>query len=215
MPRRMPDFGGVLNLKIFNSVQLPTALEALHVLAKPGSKEYKLLHPRRIEAAYEMAFLRVFIAWEDVLEQSFIRYLAGYANSIGQLTPAAGIGFSRDIVAAESQLFGNNQYLLWHNPLHVIKRSQKFFSMGMHEHICQSNFARLEAFAAIRHRIAHGQDDARKKFDNATMLLAGRRYHGGRPGLFLRDWDPQSTLSRKWIDVISSEFIALIRQIVP
>jgi hypothetical protein len=81
--------------------------------------------------------------------------------------------------------------------------------------VCQSNLARLEAFAAIRHRIAHGQDDAKTKFDAATMLLAGKRYYGSRPGSFLREFDASLTPSRRWIEIISNELVGLISQIVP
>jgi hypothetical protein len=214
----MPDFGRVLNARISNSLQLPAALERLRLHLQPGTPEHRLLHPRRIETAYEMAFLRVFIAWEDVLEQSFIRYLSGYENSIGSYAPIGGITFSRSIAAAETQLYGTQHYLLWHNPNQVIARSRSFFNLGLHEQVCQSNLARLNAFAAIRHRIAHGQDDAKTKFDNATMLLVGKRYPGGRPGPFLRELEattiPQMQ-PRRWIEAISAEFAALIQQIVP
>ena len=214
----MPDFGRMLSARVATSLQLPATFEQLRLHALPGTIEHRLLHPRRIESAYEMAFLRVFIAWEDVLEQSFIRYLSGYQNAIGGYAPAAGIAFSGSVAAAEIQLYGAKDYLLWHNPNHVIARSRRFFNLGLHEQVCQSNLARLIAFAAVRHRIAHGQADARVKFDNATMLLVGKRYHGGRPGSFLRELEP-STMHpappRRWIEAISSEFVALINQIVP
>jgi hypothetical protein len=211
----MPDFGRALTDRIAISVQLPATFEQLRANAQPGTNACQLLHHKRIEAAYEMAFLRVFIAWEDLLEQAFIRYLAGYSNSRGRLTPARGITFSANIAASEAQLYGGQQYVLWHSTPKVIARSQRFFLLGLHEQVCQSNLARLEAFAAIRHRIAHGQDDAKTKFDAATMLLAGKRYYGSRPGSFLREFDASLTPSRRWIEIISNELVGLISQIVP
>ena len=215
MPRQMPDFAAELADRISIAAQLPATFEQLKARALPGSVEHRLLHVKRIEAAYEMAFLRVFIAWEDALEQSFIRYLSGCSNSVSPATPAPTIVFSKTIALAELQLYGGNQYLLWHNPTQVITRSKKFFALGKHEQIFQSNLARLVAFASIRHRIAHGQDDSRNKFDLATMLLVGKRYHGGRPGPFLRDFDTSVAPARRWIDSIASEFVSLIRQITP
>jgi hypothetical protein len=46
--------------------------------ARPGSRTYRELTPPRLEALYEMAYLRVFIAWEDLLEESFLRFMCGY-----------------------------------------------------------------------------------------------------------------------------------------
>jgi hypothetical protein len=77
----------------------------------------------------------------------------------------------------------------------------------------QSSAARLAMFAAIRHRVAHGQDDAKQKFNQATMFLCGRRYRGARPGSFLRDWDTSSQPNRRWLEVISLELANLARQI--
>jgi hypothetical protein len=211
----MPDFGRDLNEKIAASIQLPITFERLRTLARPGTDQYRLLHRAKIEAAYEMAFLRIFIAWEDALEQSFIRYLAGYSNSIGPLTPATTIVFHKKITTAEAYLYGGRDFLLWHNTTKVIQRSQRFFNLGLHELIFQSNSARLNDFAAIRHRIAHGQDDSKNKFNQATMTIAGKRYLGSRPGPFLRDWDRSATPNRRWIETISNEFVGLIRQIVP
>src|SRR5437016_9100007 len=128
MMRRMPDFGKLLSKRITIAAQLPKTFEALRALAQPGSKEHNLLHPTRIESAYEMAFLKVFIAWEDVLEQSFIRYLCGYGNSAGPQTPVASVTFAGKLNAAEAQLYAGSNYLLWHNPQHVIKRSKRFFN---------------------------------------------------------------------------------------
>lgn len=215
MPRRMPNIGQILANRIATSLELPATFEELKANVQVGTIAHRLLHPKRIEAAYEMAFLRVFIAWEDALEQAFIRYLAGFSNSHGPLTPVAGKSFSATIPAAEAQLYGSRQYLLWHNPMHVIQRSQSYFSMGLHEIVCHSNLARLEAFAAVRHRIAHGQDDSRTKFDSATMLLTAKRYPGGRPGPFLRAVDLSQTPPKRWIENISTEFVSLVRQIVP
>lgn len=215
MPRRMPDFGKLLSSRITIAAQLPATFETLRAHAEPGSNEHKLLHPARIESAYEMAFLRIFIAWEDVLEQSFIRYLCGYKSVTGTQAPATGVTFTGTVSAAESQLYAGSSYLLWHNPQHVINRSRKFFSNGLHEHICQSNFARLTDLASVRHRVAHGQDDSKSKFDAATMRLAGKRYRGSRPGPFLRDWDSSCSPPRRWLDVLAAEFVGLIGQIVP
>jgi hypothetical protein len=71
----------------------------------------------------------------------------------------------------------------------------------------------LEVFAAVRHRIAHGQEDARRKFDLATMNLCGKRYRGSRAGKFLRDWDTSTAVSLRWLESMATGLEGLSSQI--
>ena len=41
-------------------------------------------------------------------------------------------------------------------------------------------------FAAVMHRVAHRQEDARRMFDLATMNILGRQYPGARAERFLK-----------------------------
>src|SRR5262249_28723097 len=108
---------------------------------------------------------------------------------------------------------GASGFALWHNPAVVIRRSRLHLRLCPHEVIIMSNTARLENLSAVRHRIVHGQDDAKKKFNTATMALCGRRYPGARPGRFLRDWDRSTTPNRRWLETLGSELVGLARQI--
>jgi hypothetical protein len=112
---------------------------------------------------------------------------------------------------ARARVHGTRSYLLWHNPMKVIERSKRHFVNGPHELVVGSNSARIEAMAALRHRVAHGQADAKANFDAATMMFVGRRYGGSRAGRFLRDWAPGATPSKRWLPVLSEELVALAR----
>ncbi|MBA2704374.1 MAG: DUF262 domain-containing protein [Blastocatellia bacterium] len=117
-----------------------------------------------------------------------------------------------NLVIAETAVLGSMPFRLWHNPSQIVTRSQGFIVSGLHETIISSNLTRLHQFAAIRHRIAHAQEHARAQFDTATMSLAARRYKGGRPGKFLRDWESPT---RRWLNAISDELKSLSTQITP
>jgi hypothetical protein len=166
----------------------------------------------RIEQLYELAFLRIFIEWEVFLEQTFVRYLCGYRSIHGQYTPTSG-RYCSSISTAEALIFGSNGFALWHNPNRIVSRSQQHLTSCTHEVVISSNISRLENFSAVRHRLAHGQGDAKKKFDIATMALCGRRYPSGRPGRFLRDWDRSVTPNRRWLEAMGLELVGLARQI--
>jgi hypothetical protein len=203
----MPAYPAVLQRRILNALSLARAGE----IAAQSSVRAEW-HIARVEYLYEMSFLRAFIEWEVFLEQTFLRYLCGYQSAQGLYVPLSG-RYCPSLSHAERLIFGRGGYALWHDPTAVIRRTNRLFAPCPHETIVQSNAARLGMFAAIRHRVAHGQDDARQKFDVATMTLCGRRYRGGRPGRFLRDWDHSLQPQRRWIEVISLELGAMARQI--
>ncbi len=169
----------------------------------------------RLEYLYEIAYLRVFIAWEAFLEETFVRYMCGFAGTAGQMQPAGNMQHHPTIAAARGALYGSQSYLLWHNPKTVVARSKVHFVGGLHETVVQSHITRIEWFAHVRHRVAHGQNDARQKFDVATMNLAGRRYQGSRVGRFLRDTDPSVSPPARWLATIADELEGLAGQLAP
>lgn len=173
----------------------------------------------RLEALHELAYLRAFAAWEYVLEAVFFRFLCGYASSAGQEMLVSGTYYP-SLTAAEGAILGpRKSYLLWHSPRQVIARCQRYIRSGpglpaLQETVLASQVARLEGMASIRHRIVHDQADAKRKFDSATLQIAGRTYPASRPGRFLRDWDYSVAPPRRWLDAMIAELTALARQMV-
>jgi len=166
----------------------------------------------RVELTYELAYLRAFTAWEDFLEQSFIRYLCGYRAGHGQENVTSG-SYCSNLSDARNTLYSGAQFLLWHNTQRVVARAQRHFTLSRCETVLSSMQGRLEHYSAVRHRIAHVHADA--NFDSATMALAGRRYRGSRPGRFLRDWAPHTVQPTRWLEVILNDYRSLAFQIVP
>lgn len=206
MPRQMPTYTTIFQQRVASALALAQAGEV--ALQSAISSHW---HVARVEYLYEMAFLRTFIEWEVFLEQTFLRYMCGYSSVHGLFQPTQG-QHCTSIAQAEGLVFGARGFALWHDPTRVTNRAIRFLTSCPHELVVQSNVARLQMFGHIRHRVAHGQDDARTKFDAATMFICGRRYRGGRPGRFLRDWDSTSP-GRRWIDVLSLELSGLAAQI--
>lgn len=216
MPRRLPDFAHSFEKERDRSLDVARAGELVRFQSLPGSNIRRLLDSDRLALLYEMAYLRIFIAWEDFLEQTFLRYMCGHASAQGQMAVTQGRPHWRSISAARAHLFGARRYLLWHNPDTVIKRSRQYFIHGLHEAVITSALAYMEHCANIRHRIAHGQEDARKNFDKATLHFAARKYRGARPGVFLRAQAIQASgPSMTWLDSLSADLVSLSRQIAP
>lgn len=148
-----------------------------------GSRDF--LYTRRLYV-YEAAYLLAFSAWENMLEQSFLRFLCGFKNSAGVPVRFGTWGRPATLGQASVLVLGGRRFKLWHNPQEVADRSKGFFNAGPHENVLQSALADIEDFAAIRHYVAHRNHDTNVKFQNAAVRLTGAPVHGGRPGRMLR-----------------------------
>jgi hypothetical protein len=196
---------------IDQALALAEAGEIVRVEVPLGSRAAREWRTSRIEALYEVSFLRLFLAWEDFLEESFIRYMCGFSHALGRETLVNRP--PRKIENARIAFFAGEPFVSWYNPQRVQKRLVKHVGNGLHELVLLSNQSRLEWFAAVRHRVAHGSDKAALDFRNATLSLCGRTFRGARPGRFLRTVDPATNV--RWINVIGQEFKNLASQIVP
>lgn len=117
------------------------------------------------------------------------------------------------LTSADAAVRGSQPYIAWYNVQTVEKRCKKHIASGLHESVFTSSYSRLEWFSAIRHRIAHGQADAKTKFDTATRSLNSKTYPGSRPGRFLRDWDSSKSPRVRWLESIILELSSLAGQI--
>jgi hypothetical protein len=217
MPRRMPRFDLTLARVAQSAIEIVQAGEITH--ASSAGIIRKQWTAARVEALYELAYLRVFAAWEVCLEAIFYRSLCGYASAAGQETLKSG-GYFPNIAAAEAAVLRKGTYTLWHSPHRVITRCQTFIVSGrpgcpaVQETVVSSHLTRLAHFAATRHRIVHDQSDAKNKFDTATLQIVGRTYAAARPGRFLRDWDASSSPPQRWLEVMTGELTGLAAQMV-
>ena len=213
MPQLTPSLEAEFRTRVTAAIRLAEIGEVARFEAAAGSQSRRNLHPARIELLYELAYLRIFVSWEAFLEQVFLRYLCGHVSARGPVVLATGISAIRTIADAEAAVLGNRRFVLWHDPQKVIARSKRFFTKCPIETIVLSNATRLEHLASVRHRITHSQKDARRRFDKATMLIAGKRYRGARPGSFLRDVDTTGTPPQQWIKQLGAELQGLAKQI--
>jgi hypothetical protein len=158
----------------------------------------------------------MFASWEAFLEESFIRMMCGWNSPLHlPLLRLPHAPFST-IGEARAALLNGRDYILWHNPYAIEKRCIKWFHNGVHKEVLASNEARLEWFAAIRHRIAHESVQVKEEMDSASMGLAGQRYPGASAGSFLRDWrSSEPLLQERWLRAIAVELMGLAKQMAP
>lgn len=208
MPRRMPKFDAELKADTMEALGIVKAGEMSRI---SYSREWRV---HRLESLYELAYLRIFSAWEMYQEYVFLRSLCGYESKTGQEKLLKRATHYPNLAAAETAMLGGHQYKLWHNPNHVVSRCQLFIATGLQEAVISSNLAHLSNLAAIRHRIVHSQNDAKLKFNTATMTIASQTYPASRPGRFLRDWDGRAGTPERWLEVLGRSLIGLLGQMV-
>jgi hypothetical protein len=210
----MPRLGSDFQAAVVDALALAEAAELAMTGSPTGSALRKEWHVGRVEMLYELAYLRLFIEWEGFLEESLLRYMCGYVSVCHNPIPASSLGtFYKSVSAAAAAVLGSKQYVLWHNPTVITARAKSSLSNCPHEVVISSHHSELEQYAAVRHRIAHGQKDAKAKFDAATMTLVGRRYRGARPGRFLRDWDTSASPQVRWLEALGKSLSNLAVQI--
>lgn len=164
---------------------------------------------------YEASYLLAFSAWENFLEQAFLRFLCGYSNSVGALVSCGAHPRPQTLTAAHLLVLNGQNFKLWHGPNLVVNRSKLFFTLGPHETVLMSALADIESFAAIRHFVAHRNHDTSVKFQLAATALSGSPVFGGRAGRFLRNQttDPVTGLNVNWLDRICTDLERYAAQI--
>lgn len=218
MARNLRPLVRVLEAQIDEATSLVRAAEAVRNAVPVDSHARRGFNFRQIEAMYELAYLRIFAAWEVFLEESFLRLMCGFegaGHTHSTKTPAP-----RSINDARMAVLAGRRFKPWHDPAVVIDRTALFFSPvpGVdvpHASIISSALVLIKDFSEIRHHIAHLTDDTCKQYHAATMRLCGARF-GRRAGRFLRSEyvDAGTGLRSRWLDRICLDLKALASQFI-
>lgn len=142
-----------------------TALSGIN----PNSKCPRL-HTEHARRVVELAFLGMVSAWEEFLEQSFVRYLAG-AVADGGYSPAHRMGKVSDIAHAYHVISGDpsydpeKHYSKFGEPKWVIATARLYFETGSpYATRMQPKVEPLQYAVKLRNRVAHSSIKVRSDF---------------------------------------------------
>lgn len=169
------------------------------------SRIQSLVIPRiQLEIIVEMAFLRIFIAWENFLEESFIRYAVGAASPSGY-TPDTLV-HPRNIGHALELVLSGRDYVPWNSASEVTRRSLPYFQNGEPYRSALDTVAiELDEMNTIRNRITHKSVNSKSKFNAFIRRKFGHGVRGMTPGRFLLTFptsSPPNTYLDYYIEVI-------------
>lgn len=167
---------------------------------------------RTVYLITELAFLRIFLAWEDFLEQSFVRYMCGGMTASGYRPQLYVNPVSLD--HAYDILRGQRAFVEWSNGGDVLQRARLFFRNGRPYHPAIAGaLQELDEMRILRNGIAHRSAAAIRHFEDLARKLLGYRPRGVTPGLLLAS--THSPSGRTHLHHYSEVIKAVAYQIAP
>lgn len=169
--------------QVFNEFKIEL-INAIELLDKIENNP-RVLHQPQIDLIFELAFLKIFIAWENFLENTFIRYMCG-ALSLSGKKPIR-IVFIRYLGQALKVICGDRPYADWVSVEIVVERASRFFDGGEpYTTPLQSAAAELTDIRRIRNHIVHHSSKSSGAFNTLLLNIYGFRPKGMTAGRFLR-----------------------------
>jgi len=139
----------------------------------------KPLHPLQAIKIVELSFMNIISAWEEFVQEVFLRYMIGGASESGY-SPTLRIGKCQNLNHALELLSGKEgfdpsiDYLDWSNWPKVINKAKIFFEKAEPFSLLTENQKQLlKESVILRNRVVHSS----KKCKQAFTILA-RKYLG-------------------------------------
>lgn len=150
----------------------------------------KGLHPKYVRQVVELAFMGMVASWEEFLELTLVRYMAGAKTKAGYSpTPKYGrantLMHAYQIISSKSNFDPMKDYLKVSDPKWVTNSADFHFSQHGYADV-KAKFDLLTHASAIRNRVAHSSDKCRAEFKKTAIhFLApqnGKLKQGYGPG---------------------------------
>lgn len=172
--------------------ELSTRLDDGLLLAKDAANFHEIrgghlcpIRHSRIYQINEMAFLSMFLAWEDFLEESFTRYMCG-AVTRTHYCPKVYVSPINLDHALKFFIVRPRDYVEWSSAQQVIERAEMVFRDGEpYKSALRPLLTDLDDMRQIRNSIAHRSGTSWKRFETLVRKILGSRPYRLTPGLFL------------------------------
>ena len=180
--------------------------------ALPGS--VRRITRKRRDALLELAFFRVYLAWESFLEESFILHLLG-ARVGGKRAPHRFAFPPSETAAKEWVIPESQRYARWDATM-VSSRALRFFRGGYpYTETLRSSQSVLDEARTIRNAVAHDSEKARHKFEDLLRRQKQTIPIRSTVGAFLGTTVLESIPPTSFLEVYLSRLLFLASKIVP
>lgn len=137
------------------------------------------LHPEQARRVVELAFLGLVSSWEEFLEQSFVRYLAGAESENGYKAPlrlgkSSNIAHSYHLVSGDPSFDPSRSYSKFGDPKWVVEISKNYFNLGApYSPLLHANIDIIQHAVKIRNRVAHNSTKCKEDFKKSAKIHLG------------------------------------------
>ena len=135
------------------------------------------IHPKQADRFLGLAFLSVLAGWEEFVEVSFIRYLAGSKTKSG-FAPRLRIGrceslrHAYEIVSGQLNFDPTRKFINWSSFQGVIDRAMLFFGNGEpYSHVSSHEIKKINDANKVRNRVAHGSKKCKADFRKVSLTM--------------------------------------------
>lgn len=172
--------------KIFDSFEIQL-IQAFDLIKSVKNVRSTLINSRsqisqsELYEIVELSFIKIFIAWEEFLEDMFIRHLMPQKKSkIKSYVHAQSLKHAYEIVKE------NKPYPDWTNKDEVVRKANIFFKDGApYKNVLNSINSDLDDIKTIRNSIVHMSNKSRDGFKSLVRKKMGGSPRGISAGMFL------------------------------
>lgn len=159
--------------EIASARALVSAIDALPRKVRPSAVAG--IHPKYVRQVVELAFMGMVASWEEFVEGTLVRYLAG-ARTNANYSPshkhgsASDMAHAYELLSQDANYNSQKDYLKVSDPRWVWRSADFFFSQ--HPYGCLNGKAELLKHAnSIRNRVAHSSDKCRASFKQTAVYF--------------------------------------------
>lgn len=176
-PPKVAQIKAVFLKAVDSAEKLVASARALSAV-NPNVKHPRL-HAEQTRRVVELAFLGLVSNWEEFLEQTFTRYMAGAKSPNGfspefRLGTAADIAHSYHVISGDSGFDPKSSYSKFGEPRWVINTARIYFESGSpYSPRMQAYIEPLQSAVKIKNRVAHSSEKCREDFKKVAKAHLG------------------------------------------
>jgi len=179
-----------------------------------SDSSYKNIGVRQVELITGLVLLKIYLSWEEFIEDVFTRYMCG-AKSASGYTPSLTFHKEPNIADAMATLLVGKKYLNWSSN-NIIDRADRYFDHGApFRTVISAIRSTLDEIIIIRNRFAHRSDFSAVEFRKVVLKWCGYVPPGIVPGRFLLSKNPQLGSGQVFIDYYANILLGASYSIVP
>ena len=164
--------------------QFKEQMERSFQLIRSASKQTSSFSQDQIYLIYELSFLRIFLAWEWFVENTFILYMSGIKTGKGYR--AKTYVKPRNEKHAYDLVREGRDYVDWTSTDTVIRKASLFFEKGApYKNALEQVITDIQDMKTLRNATVHMSKDSQEKFKSLVRRKIGYAKTNITPGEFL------------------------------